>query len=68
MTIEFISKNNRLLDFFSFGDLVVILDQDGYFNVISDPKSNIYVRVKSETFLGCAPSLFTVFYDPYLMY
>jgi hypothetical protein len=67
-TIEFISKNNKLLDFFTFGDVIIILDKEGYFNVVSDLNANIYDRVQSKTFLGCAPSLYTALYGPYLMY
>ena len=48
--------------------MLVILDNEGYFNVITDLAGNVYERKKSEEFLGCAPSLYTVLYGNYFMY
>ena len=48
--------------------MLVILDNEGYFNVITDLSANIYERKKSEEFLGCPPSLYSVLYGKYLMY
>ena len=66
--IEFLSNKNKMFDFFTIYDNLVIFDTLGYLNVVySIPRSD-YERVYDSFILGCVPNLYSYLDLPYFLY
>ncbi len=66
--IEFITNKNRIFNFYTLNDSMIILDTDGLLNVVYSIKNSGYERVKADDIFGCVPNVYTEYFFPYFIF
>jgi hypothetical protein len=66
--VEFLSSTNKILNFYTFNDTIVMFDSEGYIDVIYSISNSKYTRWNATDILGCVPNLYLEYKEDYLIY
>ena len=51
--IEFLTNKNRMIDFYTIKETMLVFDSSGYLNVIYSIENSKYERINATDIIGC---------------